>query len=52
MVEVSEGGPAAAAGFLVGDIVTTWDGAPVGSMRALARRLGTDAIGQTRHRSA
>ena len=34
-VEVAEGGPAAAAGLLVGDIVTTWDGEAVGSMRAL-----------------
>jgi S1-C subfamily serine protease len=46
VVEVSEGGPAAAAGFLVGDVVTTWDGGPVGSMRALARRLGPETIGQ------
>jgi S1-C subfamily serine protease len=46
VVEVTEGGPAAAAGFLVGDVVTTWDGAPVGSMRALAGRLGPDAVGQ------
>jgi S1-C subfamily serine protease len=47
VVEVTEGGPAAAAGFLVGDVVTTWDGAPVGSMRALAARLGPDAVGRT-----
>jgi S1-C subfamily serine protease len=46
VIEVTEGGPAAAAGFLVGDVVTTWDGAPVGSMRALAGRLGPDAVGQ------
>ena len=45
-IEVAEGGPAAAAGFLVGDIVTTWEGEPLGSMRGLARRLGPDAIGQ------
>ena len=44
-VEVAEAGPAAAAGLLVGDIVTTWDGEEVGSMRALSRRLGPDAIG-------
>lgn len=43
--EVAEGGPAAAAGFVVGDIVTTWDGEPVRSMRDLARRLGPDAVG-------
>jgi S1-C subfamily serine protease len=46
VVEVSEGGPAAAAGFLVGDVVTTWDGEAVRSMRALARRLGAEAIGR------
>ncbi len=45
-IEVSDGGPAAAAGFLVGDIVTTWQGEAVGSMREVARRLGPDAIGQ------
>ena len=45
-VEVAEGGPAAAAGFVVGDIVTTWQGEALGSMRELARRLGPDAIGQ------
>jgi S1-C subfamily serine protease len=46
-VEVADGGPAAAAGFLVGDIVTTWEGEAVGSMRELARRLGTDTIGRS-----
>jgi S1-C subfamily serine protease len=46
-IEVAEGGPAAAAGFLVGDIVTTWDGETVRSMRELSRRLGTDAIGRS-----
>jgi S1-C subfamily serine protease len=45
-VEVEEGGPAAAAGFVVGDIVTTWEGAPLGSMRALARGLGPEAVGR------
>ena len=44
-VEVAEGGPAASAGLLVGDIVTTWEGEDVGPMRALSRRLGSDAIG-------
>ena len=46
-IEVAEGGPAAAAGFLVGDIVTTWDGEAVRSMRELSRRLGTETIGQS-----
>ena len=48
VVEVSAGGPAAAAGFLVGDIVTTWDGEGLRSMRQLARRLDTDTIGPQR----
>ena len=46
-VEVAEGGPAAAAGLLVGDIVTTWQGEDVGSMRNFLRRLGPDAVGTT-----
>lgn len=46
VIEVSGGGPASAAGFLLGDIVATWDGEPVGSMRAIARRLGPDAVGR------
>jgi S1-C subfamily serine protease len=45
-VEVETGGPAAAAGLLVGDIVTTWEGEALGSMRGLARRLGPDAVGR------
>ncbi len=44
--EVAEGGPAAAAGFVVGDIVTTLEGETVRSMRELSRRLGPDAVGQ------
>lgn len=44
--EVSPEGPGAAAGFVVGDIVTTWSGEPIRSMRGLAGRLGPDAIGQ------
>ena len=46
MVEVAEGGPAAAAGFLIGDVVTTWQGEAVGSMREVSRRLGPDAVGR------
>jgi S1-C subfamily serine protease len=45
-VEVAEGGPASAAGLLVGDIVTTWEGEAVGSLRGLSRRLGPDAAGR------
>lgn len=46
VTEVSKDGPAGAAGFLLGDIVTTWEGEPVGSMRAIARRLGPDTVGR------
>lgn len=46
VAEVSERGPAASAGLLVGDIVTTWNGEQVGSMRGISRRLGPEAIGQ------
>jgi S1-C subfamily serine protease len=46
-VEVVEGGPADAAGLLLGDIVTTWEGEALGSMRELSRRLGPDSIGAT-----
>jgi S1-C subfamily serine protease len=46
-VEVEGGGPAAAAGLLVGDIVTTWEGEALGSLRELTRRLGPDAPGRT-----
>jgi S1-C subfamily serine protease len=45
VAEVADGGPGAAAGLLVGDVVATWNGEAVGGMRDLARRLGTDAVG-------
>jgi S1-C subfamily serine protease len=44
--EIDEGAPAAEAGLIVGDIVTTWDGDRLGSVRELARRLGPDEIGR------
>jgi S1-C subfamily serine protease len=37
--------PAAQAGLLVGDIITTWNGEAVGSVRAISDRLGTGAVG-------
>lgn len=46
IVEVSDAGPGAASGFLLGDIVTTWDGEPVGTMRDISRRLGPDSVGR------
>jgi S1-C subfamily serine protease len=44
---LAEGGPAAAAGVLPGDIVLDLDGTPVRRLRALAALLGPDRIGQT-----
>ena len=39
--------PAAAGGFLVGDIITTWNGEPVGSVGDVADRLSTGTVGQS-----
>jgi S1-C subfamily serine protease len=40
-------GPAAKAGLLLGDIVTTWDAKPVGRLREVMRLLGPDSVGRT-----
>ncbi|MEO8881979.1 MAG: PDZ domain-containing protein, partial [Devosia sp.] len=40
-------GPAAKAGLVVGDIITTWNGEAVDSVGAVSARLGTDVVGQT-----
>ena len=47
MVEVADDGPAAGAGFLVGDVVTTIEGEPVRSMREVSRRLGPESVGRS-----
>ena len=46
VVEVEPSSPAQQAGFVVGDIITTWGGEPVHATGDVARRLGTDSIGQ------
>jgi S1-C subfamily serine protease len=46
VVSIDPKGPAAGAGLLVGDVVTAWDGAPVGLVREVMRRLGTDSVGR------
>ena len=46
VAEISEGGPGAAAGLLVGDIITTWDAEPLRSMRGISARLGPDSVGR------
>ena len=47
LVGVEPGGPAAQAGLVVGDIITTWDGETVHSVGSISERLGTDAVGKT-----
>ena len=42
----AEGGPAAAAGVMPGDILVALGGEPVARARALAERLGPDSVGQ------
>jgi S1-C subfamily serine protease len=46
VVEVEATSPAEQAGFVVGDIITTWDGEPIRTAFDVARRLGTDSIGE------
>jgi len=46
VVSLADGGPAAAAGVLPGDIMLDLDGAPVRRARALAAAMGPDRIGQ------
>ncbi|HWG04587.1 MAG TPA: S1C family serine protease [Beijerinckiaceae bacterium] len=45
VVSVDPDGPGQKAGVYIGDVVTTWDGEPVGGMRGLMRRLGPDVVG-------
>jgi S1-C subfamily serine protease len=39
-------GPAASAGFLVGDIITTWGGEPVTSISGITDRLSAESVGK------
>jgi S1-C subfamily serine protease len=45
VVSVDPDGPAHRAGMFIGDVVTTWNGEPVGGVRGLMRRLGADSVG-------
>jgi S1-C subfamily serine protease len=45
VVSTDPDGPAARAGLLVGDIVTAWDGKPVGRVREVIHSLGPDSVG-------
>jgi S1-C subfamily serine protease len=47
VVSTDPDGPAARAGLLVGDIVTAWDGKPVGRVREVIHSLGPDSVGHT-----
>ncbi len=46
VLALAEGGPAAAAGVMPGDILVALGGQPVMRARALAERLGPDSVGQ------
>lgn len=47
MVGIEPDGPAAQAGFVVGDVVTTWNGETIRSVGDVADRLGTGSVGET-----
>ncbi len=47
LASIDPDGPAARAGLLVGDIVTTWNSKPVDRVREVMRLLGSDSIGNT-----
>jgi S1-C subfamily serine protease len=46
IVGLEPSGPAASAGFLVGDIITTWSGEPVTSIAGITDRLGAESVGK------
>lgn len=46
VVGLDQDGPAAQAGLVVGDIITTWNGEAVSSVGSVSGRLGTDVVGQ------
>lgn len=45
VVGIEPDGPAAKAGFVVGDIITTWNGENVRSVGEVSHRLGTGTVG-------
>jgi S1-C subfamily serine protease len=47
VASIDPDGPAARAGLLVGDIVTTWNAKPVDRVREVMQLLGSDSIGKT-----
>jgi S1-C subfamily serine protease len=47
VVGIEPDGPAARAGFVVGDIITTWNGQGVRSVGEVSNRLSAGAVGET-----
>ena len=47
VVSIDPDGPAARAGLLVGDIVTTWNAKPIDRVREIMHLLGPDSVGTT-----
>ena len=47
VMSLEDGGPAAAGGIQLGDIVTAWDGETLSGLRDLIRRLGPDSVGKS-----
>ncbi len=47
VMSLEDGGPAAAGGIQLGDIVTAWDGETLSGVRDLIRRLGPDSVGKS-----
>lgn len=47
VMNVDPEGPGAKAGVLQGDVIVTWDGAPVRHLQALLRALGPDSVGKS-----
>ena len=47
VVGIEADGPAERAGFLVGDIITTWDKQPVTQVTDVSHRLGAETVGRT-----
>jgi S1-C subfamily serine protease len=45
VVSVDPDGPGAAAGVLLGDIITAWNGEAVAGLRDIFARLGSDSVG-------
>ncbi len=47
VMSIADGGPAAKAGVVAGDIVVALDGTPVRRARGVAARLGADSVGRS-----